>query len=725
MDMKSRDAHGNAVHDDSVECLSMVFRYYGKVLRLSPFDRYDNISSLEKIIRISESRGLKCLCTSFDYIELSKFKTPYIIRRSDDKLLCVTKVAGSKLYYQGENNSRIECEINSFREDYTDVVTFTITPQFYDRSPKIAGKPSFFFFTPYLKPYYRYFIQIGIGILLGMILQVIPPFLTQVLVDKGMVYKDLAFAKLILIGLVLIQIGKISSQVIRSWVDFFIGNRINIAIVSDFLNRLLSLPLSYLDGFTVGDILQRIGDNKRVETFVTHSLINIIFSVLSIVLYWGILLHYSPRIFVVFLVGSFLGLALTFFFLSLRKRIDVEMFKGNASNQSILVELLQGIAEIKLQGNEKERRAIWEINRVNLYKTQAKLMNVDQAQDACLALINELKNVCILYFSAKAVIQDELSLGMMLAIQYILGQANQPLGQIVRFFQEGQIALLSLNRIADIYGSKTEVELERNVISSLPRDKRINFRNVSFRYNKSNNKSGGLQNVSFSIDPGSVTAIIGSSGCGKTTILKLLLKFYAPNDGKITVGKLNLADFGLEYWRKQCGVIFQDSFVFNDTVINNIACLGEQVNMDRLYQAVILANIHQEIDSFPNGLNTLIGTNGLKISQGQTQRILIARLIYKNPQLVFLDEATSSLDPDNEKLILSNLFKFFKGRTIVMVTHRLNTLTYADKIIVMSAGKVVNSGSGSELIGNGVLPNIPLAGSDVLSSESIYKHQNS
>jgi ATP-binding cassette subfamily B protein len=538
-----------------------------------------------------------------------------------------------------------------------------------------------------------------VGLFAGSIIMLIGPFLTQSLVDMGIQYRDYNLVNLILFAMLAMFAGQLSIEFIRGWILLHLSARINISLISDFLIKLMKLPLGFFDTKMVGDILQRINDHARVKEFLTTSTLSSIFSVFNLLVFGVVLFIYNSTIFSIYLGGSVLYVVWIFLFLNKRKELDYKMFDQLASNQSKIYQIIQGIQEIKLTGSETQKRWEWERIQAGIFRVNIKNLSLEQWQGAGASVINQTKNILITYVAAKAVISgvDGMTLGMMLAIQYIIGQMNAPLNQLVGFIQAAQYARISLDRIGEIHNKEEEEEDATGLLQLMPESKSIVLENVSFQYSGPDSDKV-LDNINIVIPEGKVTAIVGTSGSGKTTLIKLLLKFYKPQQGDIRAGNIHLNNISARLWRSHCGTVMQDGYIFSDTIARNIAVGEENINKRRLLQAVHIANIQAYIEAMPLGYNTKIGQEGIGLSQGQKQRLLIARTVYKNPDYFFFDEATNALDANNEKVIVENLQHILQGKTAVIVAHRLSTVKNADNIIVLEKGKVIEQGTHNSLV---------------------------
>ena len=551
------------------------------------------------------------------------------------------------------------------------------------------------FLFQYLTPHKKLIFQLIIGLLLGTVFQLIFPFLTQSLVDIGIDTQNLNFIYIVLAGQLMLFLGQTIVRFIQSWILLHISVRINVNLISDFLIKLMKLPLGFFDAKNTGDLLQRIGDHKRIESFLTQSSLSVLLSVMNLLVFGAVLAVYSIPIFLLFLGSSVLYVAWILIFLKKRKEIDYKAFQQLSDNQDSLIEIIQGMPEIKLQGSQLKRRWKWATIQAKLFRTQMKSLAIAQYQDAGALSINQLKDIIITFIAAKAVLDGQITLGAMLAIQYIIGQLNGPLQQLVGFIRTAQDASISLERLSEIHGAENEENPDIQKITAIP-DQDVVFENVSFRYTPISEDV--LTDINLTIPRGKTTAIVGTSGSGKTTLIKLLLGFYKPTQGKIKVGHLNLDLVRQKLWREQCGVVMQEGYIFSDTIGNNIAESDDRTDYLKVIDALETANISDYVHSLPLGLNTMIGSKGNGVSQGQKQRLLIARAVYKNPDFLFFDEATNALDANNEKVIMENLTKFLAGRTSVIVAHRLSTVKSADQIIVLENGRIVEQGTHAELV---------------------------
>jgi ATP-binding cassette subfamily B protein len=488
-----------------------------------------------------------------------------------------------------------------------------------------------------------------------------------------------------------------SVEFIRGWLLLHIGSRVNVAIVSGFLQKLMSLPVAFFDTKLTGDIFQRIEDNDRIEEFLTSASLSILFSFVNLLVFGIVLSIFSIKIFGLFLAGTALYILWVSLFMKSRAILDNIRFKEMSASNSKLINIINGMQEIKLTQSELSKRWDWEKHQASLFGLKVKGLGLIQNQSAGATLISEVMNILITIVSAAAVIKGDMTLGMMLAVQFIIGQMNVPVNQIIGFFRVSQDAKMSLDRLAEVHNMEDEESDSENKVQRLPDNKIIQISDLSFQY-EGPRSPYALKNTNLQIEENKVTAIVGVSGSGKTTLLKMLLGFYQPVSGKISIGGTELSNISLKLWRGKVGAVMQDGFLFPDTIAGNIAPGIELIDENRLVQAAETANIRGFIESLPLGYNTKIGANGHGLSEGQKQRLLIARVIYKNPEIVIFDEATNSLDANTEKAIVENLSGFFQGKTVIVVAHRLSTVRNADKIVVLDGGQIIETGNHGSLI---------------------------
>ena len=619
--------------------------------------------------------------------------------QKDDYWVYVADPAGGLLKYNKEDF--LKCWYST-REDNLTVGTALIiepSPRFYEEKDDSTKKSilRIGYMMNYLRPYTKFIVQFFLAMLTGSMISLIFPFLTQGVVDYGINNSDLGFIVTILIAQVALTLGQTANGLIQSWLSLHVTTRISIAFISDFLAKLMRLPISFFDVKMVGDIMQRIGDNSRIQSFLMGTLLNIIFSCFTFVVYGAIMTTYNLTILGIFLLGSALYAGWVVVFLKKRKELDYKRFQQGADNQSSLVQLINGMQEIKLNSCEKQKRWEWERIQAKMFRISIKSMALGQTQQVGGLFIDQTKNVLVSFIAAKAVVEGDMTLGMMMAMQYILGQLNGPISQFIGFIQAAQDAKISAERLNEIHDMEDEEPEDKEKIREIPADADLELKNVTFQY-EGPHSAKVLDDVSLKILAGKVTAIVGVSGSGKTTLLKLLLGFYKPVSGSISLNNIALDRYSDSCWRRNCGVVMQEGYIFSDTLENNIGVIDETPDYDRVEHAVKVANVEDFVEGLPLRYNTKIGVDGHGLSTGQKQRLFIARAVYKNPKCIFFDEATNSLDANNEKAIMDNMKTFFEGRTVVVVAHRLSTVKNADTIVVLHKGQIVEQGTHSELI---------------------------
>lgn len=699
-----------------IACLQMVCKYYGKeytLVQLSDicFATNEGVSLLG-ISQAAEKLGLHTVCGRATTEQLEQVELPSIIFWNQNHFVVLYKIKKRRkenLYYVADpGKGKVIYTEKEFKEGWLNtqskgeekgVVMFLNPTPIFSKLNLIEQKHkkrSFSFLFSYIEQYKRYFGQIVLGLLVGCLLQLILPFLTQAIVDVGITHQNMKLIWLILLGQLVLTVSRTSVDFIRRWILLHISMRINISLVSDFFIKLLKLPMSFFDTKLMGDLLQRMNDHKRIEEFLTTQTLSIMFSLLSFIIFGAVLICYNTIIFAVFLLGSIIYGIWIATFLQKRKVLDYELFEKQATNNNKTYQFITSMQEIKLQDCEQRRRWEWEDVQADLFQVQMKNLKLQQTQEAGSIFINEVKNIVITIVAATAVIHGEMTLGMMLAVQYIIGQLNSPVEQLMNFFYSLQDVKISLERINEIHEMKNE-EKHGNHSTTLGNNMgSLQFKNVDFKYDPHQlNKI--ISNINLTIPEGKITAIVGTSGSGKTTLIKLLLGYYPVLNGEIIIGKTNINDLNVKWWRRQCGVVMQDGVIFSESIARNIAVDDGEIDRERLLQAVKIANIKDYIMGLPLKYDTLIGRDGIGLSQGQKQRILIARAVYKNPRYIFLDEATNALDANNERAIVENLNHFYKGKTVVVVAHRLSTVKNADQIIVIEKGKIVEIGTHAEL----------------------------
>jgi ATP-binding cassette subfamily B protein len=617
--------------------------------------------------------------------------------RSRNYLIYVADPASGLLKYT--EKEFLNCWHSNQKEGVKEgtVLLLEPTPEFYNKEDEDNENLKLLYLLNYLKPYRRYIFQLILGLITASIISLIFPFLTQSLVDTGIGNSNLAFVVMVLVAQLILTLSQTANGLLRNWINLHVTSRVSISLISDFLIKLMKLPIAFFDVKLIGDIMQRIGDHNRIRSFLTDSLISIIFAVITLVMYTVIMASYNLGILAVFLIGSLFYVGWVLIFLKRRRELDYKRFQQSAANQSNIVQLVTGMQEIKLNGCEKQKRWAWERIQIKLFKVSLKSMMLNQNQQLGAVFINQAKDILISFLSAHAVIKGEMTLGMMMAVQYIIGQLNAPIQQFIGFTQAAQDARISLERLGEIHNRDDEEKPDDAKINDIPADKDIEIRKLCFQYEGPDSEKV-LDNISFIIPAKKITAIVGVSGSGKTTLIKLLLGFYNPVKGDVLIGGTALSRFSQREWRRCCGVVMQEGFIFSDTIAGNIGLTDEMPDKQKIDRATETASIKEFVENLPLGYNTRIGNDGHGLSTGQKQRILIARAVYKEPDFIFLDEATNSLDARNEKAIMENLSAFFKGRTVVVVAHRLSTVKNADKIVVLEKGRLVEEGTHRELV---------------------------
>lgn len=759
-------------------CLRMVAKYYKKDISLQYLREKTQIGkegvNLLGISEAAEAIGFRTQSIKIDYTTLIKdAKLPAIVHWSQNHFVVLYKTTKNKCYVADPAKGLMTYNLTEFKEHWISNKTngqeggiallLEPSPNFYKEQQENAEQESkglhFKNIFSYILPYKKLVFQLFLGLGIASILQLFLPFLTQSIVDVGVNTANLHFIYIVLLAQIALFAGKLAVEFVRGWILLHISTRINISILTDFLIKLMKLPLSFFDSKHTGDILQRMNDHSRIESFLTGTSLNTLFSLINLIIFSVVLAVFNVYIFAVFAIASILYSLWVVIFLKKRKILDYKRFGIAAKEQSATIQLIQGMQEIKLHGVEKQMRWTWERLQAKLFRLSMKSLAINQWQQSGASFINESKNIFITFLSAKAVIDGQMTLGAMLAVQYIIGQLNSPVGQLIGFMQSWQNAKISMDRLNEIHTLEDEEPEHKQLQQHLPKafarqlvggaaplsppkggittaapsllledtlyassgiiaDSRnnslngyaetdqlfspqgkpsVNFCNVSFTYPGAGNEPV-LKDINLVIPKGKTTAIVGTSGSGKTTLLKLLLKFYEPQKGEIRLGNTALQHISHKAWRSHCGVVMQESFIFSDTIAKNIAVGEDHMDRERLQQAVEVANISEFIESLPLGFNTKIGAEGTGVSMGQKQRILIARAVYRNPEFIFFDEATNSLDANNESVIIQNLESFFKGRTVIVVAHRLSTVKHADQIVVLNKGVISERGTHEELV---------------------------
>lgn len=698
-------------------CLRMVAKHYGKSYSLEYLREQSYITregvSLLGISEAAEKIGFRTLAAKISFAQLDEEATLPCILHWNQKHFVVLPPQN---YNRNKKNDKIlvadpghgmvkvdrETFLRSWLGDGKEGIVLMLEPteNFYIQKEDQQQTKGFKFLFSYLRPYRKYVAQLFLSILVASVLSLITPFLTQGLVDYGINHQNLGFVYLVLISQLVLFAGSTAIEMIRSWIMLHMNSRINISIISDFLIKLMKLPIRFFDTKMIGDIHQRIGDHGRIQSFLTGTTLSTLFSFVNLFVFTIVLAIYSWKILLVFAVFSIASIGWIVFFLRKRRELDYKRFQRMSDNENVLFELITGMQEIKLNNCETPKRWEWEKVQARLYKISVEGLALGQYQQVGSVFFNQLKNILISYISAREVMSGNMSLGMMLSVSYIIGQMNSPLDQLLGFVQAAQDAKISLDRLGEIH-NREEEETE-GLVALSPLDKKsdsIYLQNVSFQYGGTHSPFV-LKDINLEIPEGKVTAIVGSSGSGKTTLLKLLLQFYDPTSGRIMIGSKELKQISPKWWRNECGTVMQDGFIFSDTIAKNISVSDERVDMKKIMHAVDVANIKEFVEELPLGFQTKIGNSGNGISAGQKQRMQIARAVYKDPQYLFFDEATSALDANNEKVIMENLDRFFEGKTVVVIAHRLSTVKNADQIVVLEKGEMVEIGTHAELTAN-------------------------
>lgn len=696
-------------------CLRMIAAFYGRHYSLERLRLKSRITkegvSLLGVSEAAESLGFRTMGVSISFEQLCEAPLPCIVFWNQQHFVVVYDIkkhkngftvyvadpAGERLKYTQDEFCRNWISTEDEGVPHGIALLLEPSPEFYSYEGETEHRTGFRFLFSYLKPYKKMVVQLILGLILGSLLLLILPFLSQAVVDIGISTYNLNFVYLVLAAQLVLTFSNATVQFIRGWILLHLGSRINIALISDYLIKLTRMPMGYFDTKMVGDILQRINDHTRIQDYLTNSSLNVLFSFFNIVILGLVLTFYSLKIFAIFIIGSLLYFLWVWLFMKKRAELDHKNFAQQSANQSTVIQLITGMQEIKLNACEQQKRWGWEAIQARLFRIRVKGMALSQYQDSGAIFINQTKNILITALVAKFVIDGEMTIGMMVAVQYIIGQLNSPVDQIIEFARKTQDARLSLDRLSDLQTQEDEATLDDSRIQEIPSGKNLLAGGLYFAYDGTSEGIYVLNDVGIMIPSGKKTAIVGTSGSGKTTLLKLFLGYYSPQKGIILLGENRLDNYSRKEWRSRCGIVMQEGFIFSDSIARNIAPAAEIIDKERLLMAATMANLSDFIDSLPLGYNTKIGNDGHGLSQGQKQRILIARAIYKDPEFVFLDEATNALDANNEKVIMENLNKFFKGRTSIIVAHRLSTVRDADQIIVLDKGKVVEVGTHDDL----------------------------
>ncbi|GHU80332.1 ABC transporter ATP-binding protein [Bacteroidia bacterium] len=705
------------VMDCGPTCLRIIAKYYGRsytlqTLREKSFITREGVSMLG-VSDAAESIGFHTIGVRIGFEQLvNDVNLPCILhwnqnhfvvchdikkKKNNDYAIKIVDPIGEKYVMNSEEFLRCWISSKTQGKDTGTTLLLEPTPDFYthEDDKEKQGK-NLGYFLHYLFPYKSQLFQLLVGLLLGSIFSLILPFLTQAVVDQGIGNNNLSFISLILIAQLVLSVTQMAVNFIQSWITLHVNTRISISLISDFLTKLMKLPLNFFDAKNIGDIMQRIGDHDRIKNFMTGTTLFTLFSFFNFFIFAFILAYYNLSILTVFVAGNALYVTWILSFMRYRKRLDYKRFTQSSANQSNLVQLVTGMQEIKLNNCERQQRWKWERVQIKLFKINIKGMALGQYQQIGSIFFNQTTSLFISYLSAKAVVEGNITLGMMMSISYIIGQLSGPISQVIGFAQSLQDAKISLERLNEIHNREDEEQAIENKINTLPENKSLRMKHVWFSYDGAE-RDYVLEDLSLVIPQNKITAIVGASGSGKTTLIKLLLGFYSPLKGEIEADTVNLQEINPHLWRQKTSAVMQDGFIFSDTIANNIAVGEEDIDKKRLYYAVETANIREFIESLPLKYNTKIGMEGKGVSQGQRQRLLIARAVYKNPEFLFFDEATNALDANNERIIMDRLSEFYKGKTVVIVAHRLSTVQNADNIIVLDKGKIAEEGTHGEL----------------------------
>jgi ATP-binding cassette, subfamily B, bacterial len=692
-------------------CLRMVAKQYGRLFSIQKLREATQIGkegvSLLGISEAAESIGFKTLAVKVPFKQLENdAPLPCIVHWKQNHFVVVYQIKKNKVFVADPAMGLLTYSNSEFESQWATTIVegektgiallLETTQRFFQETDEQTKGINLSMLSGYVFKYKRLILQLFLGLFIGSILQLILPFLTQSVVDTGIQTRNLHFIYLVLAAQLMLFIGRMSVEFIRSWILLHISTRINLSILSDFLGKLLRLPVSFFESKKTGDILQRIGDHQRIESFLTGTSLNVLFSMFNLVMFSVVLAYYNLTIFGVFLLSSIIYSFWIVFFLRYRRKLDNKRFALASQNQSSLIQLVQSVPELKLNNAEIKKRWEWENLQVKNFHLSVKGLALQQYQQTGAMLINEGKNIVISFLAATAVVNGQMTLGAMMALQYIIGQLNSPVEQLIQFMQHYQDAQISLERLNEIHEIDDEETKQKPLLHILPENQDIVLKNLTFTYTGAGNEPV-LKNINLTIPQGKITAIVGTSGSGKTTLLKLLLKFYKPQSGEIRLGNVSLENISHRLWRSKCGTVMQEGVIFSDTIAENIAFSDEFPDTKKLLHAVKVANIQLFIEELPLSYNTKIGAEGNGISQGQKQRLLIARAVYKNPDFIFFDEATNALDANNESVIMANLDEFFQGKTVIVVAHRLSTVKNADQIVVMEKGEIVEVGTHAEL----------------------------
>lgn len=696
--------------DCGATCLRMIARHHGRFYSLEYLRELTYLGkqgvSLLEISDAAEELGMQTLAVKSTIDRLIEdVPLPCIAHWEEDHFVVIYRVNTKHIWIADPEAGKFKLTHEEFlegwvseedREDQLGILLLLeTTPEFYDRDGEGVDRSRWSYVWSYFKKHSTLLIQMGAGLLVGGLLQIAFPFLLKALVDVGIGHVEPNFITMMVVGLLFLFLAQTGIELLRRWILLHVGVRVNVNLLSDFLIKLTRLPLRFFNSRMTGDLLQRIADHERIQRFLTSTTLFSVLSLFNFVAFSLLLLFWNTWVFAIFFIGTLMNLAWVFYFQTHKRELDYKSFDQSAENQGQLIELVNGMQEIKLHNAETQKRWAWERTQARLIRTGMSSLRIDQVQQTGGDIINEGKNLIITFFVANAVLQGSMTLGMLVAIMYVVGQLNSPIRQFVEFMRAFQEAKISLERMNEIHRKDNEENIAEK-ITMLPETGDLVLDDVSFQYDGPNSPMV-LQRVSLRIPKGKTTAIVGSSGSGKSTLLKLLLNIYDPTQGKVRVGDVNLENVQKKLWRAKCASVLQDGYLFNDTIAKNIALGDEIIDKRRLLRAVKVANIQTFVESLPLGYNTKVGKEGLGLSQGERQRLLIARAVYQEAEYIFLDEATTALDTFNEMLIMEELEETFARQTMVLVAHRLNTVRNADHIIVLESGEVVEEGSHDEL----------------------------
>lgn len=697
------------VMDCGATCLRMLFKYYGQSVSIHKIRKLcqttNNGVNLLGISEAAEKLGFRTYGVRLGLEQLHEIELPCILHWNQNHFVVLYKVKNNTYYIADPATGLLTYDNKEFTKNWYSSkelhsglsLVLSPGPEFYQldkEEPDLSLKWTKL--VPYFIKYKRLFFQLVLGLALGTILQLIAPFLTQSVVDIGINTKNISFINLILIAQLMLFIGSTSVSFIRSWILLHISTRVNISILTDLLIKIMKLPMTFFDIKTHGDLMQRMADQQRIESFLTGSTLNTLFSLINMLVFGIMLIIYDSNIFLVFFIATTLYTIWILLFMKYRRDLDNRRFKISSENQTYMVEMIQSIKDIKLNNAQKQKRWGWEALQAKLFKFKVRSLALSQYQSIGSMAINQTKGILITYLSAKSVIDGSMTLGGMMAIQYIVGMVSSPVESLLSFIQSYQDAKISMERLNEIYETEEEEDIQKDYLTKLPEQKDIEIRNLTFRYYGAGNEPI-FTKLNLHFPAGKTTAIVGTSGSGKTTILKLLLRFYDYEEGEILIGGKRLEQIDFSLWRDSCGAVMQDNYVYADSIERNIAINDEFPDQKRIQNAITVSNLDEFIAEQPFGLSTKIGTTGKGLSQGQRQRLMIARSVYKEPEFIFLDEATNSLDANNEKTIIENLDRFLKNRTVIVVAHRLSTVKNADNIVVIEKGNIVEQGTHQQL----------------------------